>query len=260
MARPIWSGSISFGLVFIPVRLFSAVKHKEVRFHEVSRFNGRRIKEKRFSADGQEIEYKDIAKGYPLTPRKMVIISPEELKAADPKASRKINIKDFVDLAEIDPIFFLNNYYVVPEPSAKKAYALLLEAMQKEKKVAIAQLVMRQKKYLAAVRPVGAALMLSTMLYADEIVPTSKVPGLKLSGVKLTAKEKKLAEQIVATQTTKFKPEQYKDDYRRKVLALIKKKAKGQTIEVPKETKVKQTRVADLLAQLEESVVTVKKK
>jgi DNA end-binding protein Ku len=261
MPRSFWSGSISFGLVYIPVKLFGAVAHQEVRFHEVHDKDGARINEKRFcSKEGVEVPYEHIAKGYPISKQKMVLISQRELEAADPKSSRVIDIQDFVDLNEIDPVYFLHTYYLSPGSEARKAYSLLLRAMQKTGKVAIAKIVIRQKQYLAALRPVGNALMLSTMLYADEIVPARGVPGLSsASAEKVSEKEIALAQKIVKSLSESFKPSKYKDTYRERVLAIVRRKGKGQKIPEVTPTKVTSTRVADLLKQLEQSVVVAKR-
>jgi DNA end-binding protein Ku len=261
MPRSFWSGSISFGLVYIPVKLFGAVTHQEVHFHEVHDKDGARIQEKRFcSKEGVEVSYEHVAKGYPIAKNKMVLISQRELEAVDPKSSRVIDIKDFVDLGEIDPLYFLHTYYLSPAAEARKAYSLLLRAMQKTGKVAIAKIVIRQKQYLAALRPVGNALMLSTMLYADEVVSAKAVPGLSsISGQAVSEKEVRLAEKIVKSLSESFKPGKYKDTYRERVLTLVRRKGKGQKIPDVTPTKVTSTRVADLLKQLEQSVVVTKR-
>ncbi len=235
MARPIWTGSISFGMVNIPVKLFSAVSHKEVRFHMVHDADGARIKQKRVcSADGKEVPWEHIAKGYEVSPGQVVVIDSEELERLDPKATRSIDIEAFVDLAEIDPLFYESSYYLVPDRQATKAYALLVSAMKDSQRVGIARFVLRAKQYLAAVRPVGNVLMISTMLYADEIVPQSRLEGIpeKLPAPK--EQELKMAEQLVESLSTHFEPEKYRDDYREKVLDLIKRKAKGERISLPR--------------------------
>ena len=180
MPRPIWSGSISFGLVNVPIKLFSAVSPQDVRFHQLRKSDGSRIRQKRVSAaDGAEVAYEEIVKGYEVGPDQYVLVDPEELAALDPKATQTIDIEEFVDLDQIDPIYYEHPYYLVPDKRAEKAYALLREAMRQTNKVAIARFVMRTKQYLAAVRPgPDGVLVLSTMLYADEVVPVDKLEGL----------------------------------------------------------------------------------
>ncbi len=254
MARPIWTGSISFGMVNIPVKLFSAVSHKEVRFHMVHDADGARIKQKRVcSADGKEVPWEHIAKGYEVSPGQVVVIDPEELERLDPKATRSIDIEAFVNLAEIDPLFYESSYYLVPDRQATKAYALLVSAMKDSQRVGIARFVLRAKQYLAAVRPVGNVLMISTMLYADEIVPRSRLEGIpeKLPAPK--EQELKMAEQLVESLSTRFEPEKYHDDYREKVLDLIKRKAKGERISLPRAPR-EPAKVVNLLDALKASL------
>ena len=254
MARPIWTGSISFGMVNIPVKLFSAVSHKEVRFHMVHDADGARTKQKRVcSADGKEVPWEHIAKGYEVSPGQVVVIDPEELERLDPKATRSIDIEAFVNLAEIDPLFYESSYYLVPDRQATKAYALLVSAMKDSQRVGIARFVLRAKQYLAAVRPVGNVLMISTMLYADEIVPRSRLEGIpeKLPAPK--EQELKMAEQLVESLSTRFEPEKYHDDYREKVLDLIKRKAKGERISLPRAPR-EPAKVVNLLDALKASL------
>jgi DNA end-binding protein Ku len=254
MARPIWTGSISFGMVNIPVKLFSAVSHKEVRFHMVHDVDGARIKQKRIcSADGKEVPWEHIAKGYEVSAGQVVVIDPEELERLDPKATRSIDIEAFVNLDEIDPLFYESSYYLVPDRQATKAYALLVSSMKDSQRVGIARFVLRAKQYLAAVRPVGNALMISTMLYADEIVPQSKLEGLpeKLPAPK--EPELKMAEQLVESLSTRFEPEKYHDEYREKVLDLIKRKAKGERISLPRAPR-EPAKVVNLLDALKASL------
>ncbi|MGH2874551.1 MAG: Ku protein, partial [Solirubrobacteraceae bacterium] len=155
MARAIWSGAISFGLVNVPVKLFSATSPKTVRFHQISSKTGARIRQKRVdSTTGDEVPFEEIVKGYELAPDRYVLIDPDELDALDPKATRTIDIEEFVDLSEIDPIYYDHSYYVAPQAGGAKAYRLLLEAMQESGKVAVGRLVLRSKQQLCALRPV----------------------------------------------------------------------------------------------------------
>jgi len=248
MARAIWSGSISFGLVNIPVKLFSAVSHKEVRFHMLHDADGARINLKRFcSTENVEVPYEHVVKGYEISKGRYVTVTAEELEAADPKGARTIDIQDFVDLSEIDPIFYDQTYYLAPDRGAAKAYGLLLEAMRASGKVGIARVVLRTKQALSCVRPMGGALALSTMNYADEIVSPE---ALELPARPAPApRELEMAERLVASLTTKFEPERYHDETREKILALIERKAAGEEIVAPPaEPAAKVVNLADALA------------
>lgn len=258
MPRSIWSGAISFGLVNVPIKLFSAVSPKDVRFHQLDAKTRSRVKQKRVSAaTGDEVPYEEIVKGYELGPDTYVTISPEELDSLDPKATKSIDIEDFVDLDQIDPIFYERPYYLVPDKGGTKAYALLREAMRETNKVGIARLVLRTKQYLAAIRPMGDALVLETMLFADEVVPTDELdlPG---NDIEVTEREEKMARQLIDSLTTDFDPEKYKDEYRERVLELIEQKAAGQEI-VVEDTAEEAPKVVDLMAALEASLAAVKK-
>jgi len=258
MPRSIWSGAISFGLVNVPIKLFSAVSPKDVRFHQLDARTKSRVKQKRVSAaTGEEVPYEEIVKGYELGPDTYVTISPEELDSLDPKSTKSIDIEDFVDLDQIDPIYFERPYYLVPEKGGTKAYALLREAMRETNKVGIARMVLRTKQYLAAIRPVGDALVLETMLFADEVVPADELdlPG---KDIEVTAREEKMARQLIDSLTTDFEPDKYKDEYRERVLELIEQKAAGQEI-VVEDTAEEAPKVVDLMAALEASLAAVKK-
>ena len=258
MARSMWSGAISFGLVNVPVKLYSAVSPKDVRFHQIDAKSKSRVKQKRVSAaTGEEVPYEDIVKGYELGPDTYVMISPEELNALDPKATRSIDIEDFVDLDQIDPIYYDHPYYLAPDKGGSKAYVLLRRAMQETNKVGIARVVLRTKQYLAAIRPLGRALVLETMLYPDEVNPLDDldVPG---DEIEVTEREEKMARQLIDSLTTDFDPDKYKDDYRERVLQLIEQKAAGQEI-VVEEAAEDAPKVVDLMAALEASLAAVKK-
>ena len=171
MARAIWSGAISFGLVNVPVKLYSATSPKSVRFHQLSSKTGARIRQKRVDpTTDEEVPYEDIVKGYEITPDRYVLITTEELEALDPKATRTIDIEEFVDLAEIDPIYYDHSYYLAPAAGGAKAYRLLVDAMRESGKVGIGRVVLRSKQQLCALRPTGEALTLSTMLFGDEVL------------------------------------------------------------------------------------------
>jgi len=253
-----WSGAISFGLVNVPVKLVSAVTSKDVRFHQIDKRSNARVRQKRVSAStGEEVAFDDIVKGYELGPDTFVTINPDELDALDPKATRTIDIEDFVDLDQIDPVYYDRPYYLVPDKGGTKAYALLREAMRETNKVGIARVVLRTKQYLAAIRPVGNALVMETMLFADEVVDADELdlPG---DEVEVTPREEKMARQLIDSLTCDFEPSNYRDEYRERVLALIEQKAAGQEIVVG-EAAAATPNVVDLMAALEASLAQVRK-
>jgi DNA end-binding protein Ku len=218
--------------------------------------DGARITQKRFcSREDKEVPWEEIAKGYPISKRTMVKIDPAELEALDPEATRTIDIVEFVELSQIDPLFYDHHYYVGPEPGAEKAYALLHQAMAEKQRVAIARMVMRTKQYLCAVRPLARALCLTTMQYADEIVPEVELEGLPSSRVKPSAGELKMAAQLIDTLAVRhFDPSRYKDEYRERVLELIERKAAGEEIVVQEEAPARRAAVVDLMAALRASL------
>ncbi len=258
MPRSLWTGAISFGLVNVPVRLFTAVRTKDVRFHQLHAADGVRIKQKRVCpADGEEVAFDDIVKGYEISPGQYVLIEPEELDALDPEATHTIEIEDFVDLSDIDPIYFESSYYVAPDDRGAKAYRLLVRAMAEANKVGIARIVMRTKQYLAAVRPVGDILVLSTMNYADEIAPVEEVSDVPGAEAEASERELKIAGQLIESLSAPFEPEKYQDDYRERVLELIEQKASGQEI-VVQPAADKPAPVVDLMAALEASLAAAR--
>ena len=260
MPRAIWSGSISFGLVNIPVKLFSAVSRKNVNFNQIDTKTGARIKMKRVSSvDERDVAYEDIVKGYELASGEYVTINDDELAALDPEAVRTIDIEEFVDLADIDPLFYDSGYYLVPDQTTAKAYKLLASAMEKSQKVGIARFVMRTKQYLAAVRPKDGRLILNTMVYGDEIVQPEEIGGFDaLDKVKVADKELVMATQLIESLTEDFAPEKHRDTYREAVLALIERKAAGHTEVVAAPVAPSAEKVIDLMAALEASVKAAK--
>jgi DNA end-binding protein Ku len=261
MARSIWSGAISFGLVNVPVKLFSAVSPKTVRFHQLNSETGNRIQQKRVDREtGEEVAYENLVKGYELTRDRYVVLTPDELEALDPEKTRSIDIEDFVDEEEIDPIFYDHPYYLVPDKGAAKAYGLLLNAMADADKVAIARVVIRSKEQLVAIRPHrdGDLLVMETMVFADEVVGTDELDGLPdASDLKVSERELKMARQLIESLTDDFDPGKYKDSYREKVLELIEAKAEGQEIVVQPEAP-EPAKVPDLMAALEASLAAVR--
>ncbi len=256
MPRAIWSGSISFGLVNVPVKLYSATESKDVHFNQFQEGTGRRIHNKRVAeGTGREVEYEDIVKGYELNKGKYVMVTPEELESVEPGKTRTIEIEDFVNLAEIDPIYFEKSCYLAPAGEAKKSYALLREAMERAGRIAIGRFVMRTKQYLAAIRPSGKVLVLETMFFGDEVRDTK---DLDLPGkVKLAPRELQIAERLIDSLTTKFDPAAYKDTYRERVMSLIKRKQKGEDI-VIEEREEPPDKATDLMAALEASITNIR--
>jgi DNA end-binding protein Ku len=259
MARAIWSGAISFGLVNVPVKLYSATSPKSVRFHQLSRESGARIKQKRVDpSTGDEVAYEEIVKGYEITPDRYVVIEPEELEALDPKATRTIDIEEFVSLDEIDPIFYDHNYYLAPAAGGSKAYRLLLDAMDEAGKVGIGRVVLRSKQQLCALRPTGGALALTTMLFGDEVLAPDRIDELDgLEEASASARELKMAQQLIDSLSAEFEPTKYHDEYRARVLDLIERKAAGEEIAVQPQAEEPEA-APDLMAALEASLAAMK--
>jgi DNA end-binding protein Ku len=259
MPRSIWSGAISFGLVNVPVKVYSAVSPKTVRFHQLDSKTGSRISQRRVNPlTGEEVPYEDLVKGFELTRDRYVVIKPEELDAIAPEKSRTIDIEDFVDLSDIDPVYYSHPYWLAPDKGAAKAYGLLLQAMKESGKVAIARVVLRNKEHLVALRPADGALMMETMNFHDEVVPAEDLDEL-LAAAEADASDREIgmAKQLIDSLTTAFEPQRYHDEYREKVLELIERKAKGEEIAVQPEAAAP-ARVPDLMAALEASLAAVK--
>ena len=258
MPRPVWNGTISFGLVSIPVKLYHAVSKKSVSFNQLDDRNMSRIKLKKVSAEsGDEVPDDHIVKGYEYTKGQYVLVDPDELEPFIPAATRAIELEEFVDLAEIDPVYFDTPFIVAPDKTPKP-YVLLARAMEDSGKVAIARFVMRNKQYVAALRAIDGRLLMSTMAYADEVVPASTIDELEqLESIEVNDREAAMAEALVESLTASFEPEKYRDDYREQVLGLIARKAAGETFEAPAAAKAA-PQVVDLMAALEASVKAAK--
>jgi DNA end-binding protein Ku len=299
MPRAIWTGTLSFGLVSIPVRLFNATAPQDVRFHQFQAGTGQRVRIRRVVSDEQaaeepsmewagstgpaatpeqdrstaegeepdvgpvpdapggerEVDYRDLVKGYEVDPGRYVLVDPDELAGLAPEQTRTIDIEDFVDLVDIDPVFFEKSYFVVPQRGGEQPYALLVRAMEEAGKVAIGRFVMRSREHLAAVRPMRGVLALETLFYADE-VRTAEDVGASTLDREVSVRELKLARQLIDFLATDWKPERYRDTYRDRVLELIESKARGE------EMVVEQARsapvVPDLMAALRASVDAAK--
>jgi DNA end-binding protein Ku len=258
MARAIWSGAISFGLVNVPVKLYSATSPKTVRFHQLSSKTGARIRQKRVDpTTGEEVPYEEIVKGYEITPDRYVLVTTEELDALDPKATKTIDIEEFVDLAEIDPIYYDHSYYLAPTAGGAKAYRLLLDAMRESGKVGIGRVVLRTKQQLCALRPTGDVLTLSTMLFGDEVLSPDRLDELDgIAEAEATARELTMAQQLIDSLSSEFDPTRFRDEYRDRVLDLIERKASGEQITVEPQAEEPEA-APDLMAALEASLAAV---
>ena len=262
MARAIWSGTISFGLLNVPVRLFSAVARRNIALREIRDSDSARIKHRRV-AEGtdEEVPYENIVKAYELSPGQYVPLSKDEMSALAPEKTRAIDVQDFVDIEEIDPMYFDSPYYLGPAEGAEKAYSLLAAAMESSGKAAIARFVFRNKEHLAALRASDGVLTLTTMRFHDEVVPPSELDdALPDKKPKVAKREQEMAEQLIDSLATKFKPDDYRDEYREQLLALIERKAEGKEIVAPEAEAPKATKAPDLMAALEESIAAVKDK
>jgi DNA end-binding protein Ku len=259
MPRAIWSGAISFGLVNVPVKLYSATAAKTVRFHQLHDKDGVRIQQKRVCpADGEEVAYEHIVKGFEIAPDRYVIVTQEELDALDPRHTKTIDIEEFVELADIDPVYYDNAYHLAPATGGAKAYQLLLSAMEEAGKVAIGRFVLRTRQQLCALRPAGGVLMLSTMLWGDEVNAPERLDELEALGdVEASKREVAMARQLIDSLSAAFEPEKYQDEYRERVLELIERKAAGEEIAVQPAAE-EPAAVPDLMAALEASVAAIR--
>jgi DNA end-binding protein Ku len=260
MPRAIWSGAISFGLVNIPVKLYSAVARKTVRFHQLDEGDKGRIQQKRVNPrTGEEVPYENLVKGYEIGPDRFVVVTPDELDALQPEKTRTIDIEDFVDLDQIDPIFYDHPYYLAPDTGATKAYRLLLDAMRESGKVGIARVVLRSKEHLVAIRPRDGVLTMETMLFADEVMSPDSLDEVPADGkAKATKKELEMARQLIDSLSGDFEPGKYRDEYREAVLDLIERKAEGEEI-VLEAPAPEPKKVPDLMAALEASIADSKR-
>ena len=259
MPRAIWTGAISFGLVNVPIKLYSATSQKTVRFHQLHARDGVRIQQKRICpADGEEVPYEQIVKGFEIAPDRYVVIRQEELDALDPRHTKTIDIEAFVELAEIDPVYYDSAYHVVPSTGGAKPYALLLSAMEQAGKVAIGRFVLRTRQQICALRPTNGVLTLATMLYGDEVNAPERLEELEgLTDVDATRAEVAMAEQLIESLSVPFDPTAFRDEYRERVLDLIDRKAAGEEIAV-QPAEAAPAAVPDLMAALEASVAAVR--
>ena len=258
MPRPVWNGTISFGLVAIPIKLYHGVSKKSVSFNQLDERTMSRIRLKKVSAEtGEDVPDEHIIKGYELSKGRYVVVDPDELEPFIPSATKSIDLEEFVDLDEIDPVYFDTPYIVAPDKTPKP-YVLLARAMEEAGKVAIGRFVMRNKQYVAALRAQDGKLLMSTMVFADEVVKVESIDELEgIDEIDLSAKEVKMAEALVESLSAAFEPDKYRDEYRKQVLDLIERKAAGEEFELPAPAAAA-PKVVDLMAALEASVKAAK--
>jgi DNA end-binding protein Ku len=261
MARAIWSGTISFGLLNVPVRMYSAVARRNIALREIRESDSARIKHRRV-AEGtdEEVPYENIVKAYELSPGQYVPLGKDEIAALAPEKTCAIEVQDFVDIEEIDPMYFDSPYYLGPAEGAEKAYSLLAAAMENSAKAAIARFVFRNKEHLAAIRPADGVLTLTTMRFHDEVVPPDELEVVPDKQPKVAKREREMAEQLIDSLSTEFEPNSYRDEYREQLMSLIERKAEGEEIVASEAEAPKETKAPDLMAALEESIAAVKDK
>jgi DNA end-binding protein Ku len=249
----VWKGSISFGLVNIPVRMFTATEERDIRFRQLHKECHTPIKYAKVCPHcDREVGTDEIIRGYEFEKGNFVVVRDEDLEAITPETRRAIEILAFVDLSEIDPIYFAKSYYLSPQETGEKAYALLRAAMQQTGKIAVAQVTMRNRQSLAVVRLYEHCIVLETIYYPDEVRPVNQVPALPASDVTLSETERKMAAELISQMTTAFEPEKYKDDYRNQLKGLIEQKLEGQ--EVTAAPAIPRANVVDLMEALKESL------
>lgn len=257
MPRTMWKGAISFGLVSIPVRVFPATEEKTLRFNQLHAEDGGRIRYKRIcSIDGEEVPFEEIVKGYEVEKDRYVYVDQEDLDAVPVESSRAIDIVQFVDLGQIDPVYFQKSYYLVPDETGAKAYALLRQALADSGRVGIAKVSFREKEHLAALRFRDEVFVLETMYWPDEIREAAFEELEAARSVKVRPQEIEMAASLIENLTEDFDPTGFRDEYREALLGLIEKKAAGQAIEAPPEAEP--AKVVDLMAALKASVDATK--
>lgn len=256
MPRSMWSGSISFGLVTVPVKLYTAVRKHDIRFTQLHAETGARVRQRRVDErTGEEVPYEDIAKGYEVADGRYLVVDPDELDALAPVSTRSIDLLDFVAIEDIDPIHFDRPYYLAPaNQAAHKPYRLLTEAMERTGRAGVARFVMRSKEYLAILRPRDGALVANTVHYADEIVEPGTIGGMEdLDEVELQDRELEMAERLIGSLATDWNPEQYEDQYHERLQEFLEDKAAGREV-VVEEPAEEPGQVVDLMAALERSL------
>lgn len=258
MPRTIWSGSLSFGLVNVPVRLVSAVRDLDLHFRQLHKKDKVPVETQRWcSEENKEVPYEAITHSYELDSGKSVIVTDEDLEAVEPRKTRTIEIEQFVDVSDVDPIYFDHPYWLVPagdDEGSTRAYRLLLGVMEQTDHAALGRFVMRAKEYLAIVRARDGALALTTMRFHDEVRATKDVPNAAGKSTKPTKKELDAAVSLIEALDADWKPDSYHDEYRKRLTRIVNKKRKGQTIEVPEDADAQPDAVPDLMAALQEAL------
>jgi DNA end-binding protein Ku len=257
VARATWTGSISFGLINVPVRLYPATRSRDVRFNQLHEPDGSRIRQRKIcEVEDKEVPANEIVKGFEISKGKYITLSDEELEAMKPESSHSVELEEFVHVDEIDPMQLERSYWLGPDrDSAARPFALFQKALADEKLVGIGRIVLSTKEQLVAVRPVGDGLALTTLYYADEVTPEKDIERPE---AEVGEKELKVARQLVASLVTKWDPKEHRDTYRDQLLEMIEQKAAGKTVEAPKVTAKKETKPGDLLTALEASLAAAK--
>ncbi|MBN2025682.1 MAG: Ku protein [Actinobacteria bacterium] len=259
MPRALWNGYISFGLVTIPVSLVTAVRDKSIHFHLLHEKDGARLRQKLVCPfDAKEVSRKDAARGFEVADGEYVIVEDDELAALEPKKSRMIEISDFVDVDQIDPVYYERPYYLVPQEGGGKPYSLLVKAMVESGKTGIGKFVFHEREHLVALRPLDGVLCLEIMRFADEIVDREEIEEIieEESGTP-DEKQLALAQELIAALAGDFEPEKYRDEYREALRELIEKKARGEEV-ITAPPEAEEGKVVDLMSALEKSLEQVR--
>ncbi len=260
MARPMWKGSVNFGLVNVPIRMYRAVSPRDVRFHQLHAKDKSRVRERRIcEAEGTEIPYDEIIKGYEISKGVYVTITPEELKALAPKGTYAIDIEDFVPANDIHPLYYDAHYHLVPETNAARAYALLSSALESSGRIGVGRVVLRTKQYTCAVRPNGPGLMLSLMNSVDEVIPLEQIDGMPSHMPKVNARELATAEQLIESLSAPFDPDKYRDVYREQLEEVLRQKAGGMEIRPSPASEPEYNAPANLMDALKKSLAAAKR-
>ena len=263
MARSLWTGSLSFGLVNVPVQLVSAVRDMDLHFRQLHEEDKAPIETQRWcSEEEKEVPFDAITRSYELDSGKTVLVTDEDLEAVEPRRTRTIDIEQFVDLGDVDPIYFDHPYWLVPagdDEGAARAYALLLGVMERTDQAALGRFVMRAKEHLAIVRARDGALTLTTMRFHDEVRSAKQVPTATGKSAKPSKEELDTAVSLIEALAADWDPERHEDRYRKRLQKVVNKKRKGQTIEVDEGSDDQPAPVSDLMAALEESIAAAKK-
>lgn len=261
MARALWSGSLSFGLVNVPVVIVTGVRDRDLHFRQLHEKDGAPIEVQRWcSEEDVEVPYEEIVHGYELDDDQ-VIVTDEELEAIEPRKTRTIEIEQFVELAEVDPIYFDHPYFLLPasdDEGSTRAYRLLTKVMGNTDRAALGRFVMRTKEYLAIVRAREHALMLTTMLFADEVRPTKDIDAATQKSHQPSAKQLRAAVAVIEELSTEWEPEKYKDRYRRRLQDVVSRKRKGKTVKAPPKAAEPAPEAPDLMAALEQTLAEMR--